>query len=1073
MRNSFLKDILLVIIIFVLGFGSKALILNNLGNTDLVGPDPYLFYRYTYELYTKGYIDSFDCLRYYPLCSGLDKANFISYAGYLTVLLYTTPYFKPFFDLMLKLFNVLPAATNPFDIGIHLTVPLFFGLASIIFYFLLKEIFKNRIISFLLTLLFIVTPLLTFRIAIFDKELIATPFILLAFLSYIKAIRSKSIEKKQLYIIIILFIYSLSIIYLYLTNPSDLIFIIPTLFAIFTILITSFSLKSFGKETYYSLSALFTILAAKGWGGWTIIPIVIGTYEVVRFFLNKEDLKFVYSLLYIPITMLMFDETLSISSLFSTRYILPIFAFILIITYWLFDKKLKIFEKIKKENILQKKVITVFALSLIALPVIYNKVGYILSNPWTERFGSSVAEQQPSNPDQYLGMLTKLGFLLSFLSFYIILLRNTDKINLSSLDKNAIINLLLPLVLSMLFFYIVVLSGFHIMFSWFIFFILITYIILYLKKFDDIDLLIIVWSALSFVIGSYINRLIFYTGYVFPILVGYFVNSLDNFRKYIDSLKNILKELIILIPLILSSISGIYLAYQTKLWIFLLPVFSLMAFVIYYYILEKQIDNIFWIKVSLLLLLLFGILLFGIILGYGIYKIHLPGYIVRYLDTLGMGGTEDYLIKALLWAKYNTEENAIFSFWWDYGYYVQTIANRTTWLDGGNAFVYWNHLMGRYGLCGNETEALELIYVHSTYDFKTFKVLEFLNKNDVFYKKLYKELGFSNEEINIILNMKERLKEKWINLLYSTNKNFSKLKEEFNLSEEEIKILEKLEKTKYTRPSYYLIHPTDIGKFYQFSKLGGDDLYDKHTWIIPFYSVNTNLVIFADENKLFYNIGNFLLDEDIRINNTKIPRCIPEMGIYDCGRISLIEVVFKEPIIKRENLKEEIIIERIIPENIEDAFVYLSYNGKTYKLRLGCIYFAAYNKKVIIENSTYNGCLYIIPSVNLIYSGIIEGIFSSAYFISQKAMNYLWIKLYFFEEETKSFTKVYDSFEAQGINSMLYLEAQPLKIWKVEFPENFEVPEYKYCLYLATNLEEINKCAEKYNLPKYDSIWNV
>ena len=54
--------------------------------------------------------------------------------------------------------------------------------------------------------------------------------------------------------------------------------------------------------------------------------------------------------------------------------------------------------------------------------------------------------------------------------------------------------------------------------------------------------------------------------------------------------------------------------------------------------------------------------------------------------------------------------NAVFGHWRDYGYWVQTLGERATVLDGGNAKSYWNHLMGRYALTGTSNkEALEFL----------------------------------------------------------------------------------------------------------------------------------------------------------------------------------------------------------------------------------------------------------------------------------------------------------------------------------------------------------------------------
>ncbi len=69
--------------------------------------------------------------------------------------------------------------------------------------------------------------------------------------------------------------------------------------------------------------------------------------------------------------------------------------------------------------------------------------------------------------------------------------------------------------------------------------------------------------------------------------------------------------------------------------------------------------------------------------------------------------------KAMSWVRENTNNNAVFSHWWDYGYWIQTIGERATVLDGGNAIGYWNHLFGRHVLTGEtEKEALEFLYAH-------------------------------------------------------------------------------------------------------------------------------------------------------------------------------------------------------------------------------------------------------------------------------------------------------------------------------------------------------------------------
>ncbi len=71
--------------------------------------------------------------------------------------------------------------------------------------------------------------------------------------------------------------------------------------------------------------------------------------------------------------------------------------------------------------------------------------------------------------------------------------------------------------------------------------------------------------------------------------------------------------------------------------------------------------------------------------------------------------------EAMSWVRNNTDkETTVFAHWWDYGYWVQSIGERATIIDGGNAITYWNYLMGRHVLTGlSENEALEFLYPHN------------------------------------------------------------------------------------------------------------------------------------------------------------------------------------------------------------------------------------------------------------------------------------------------------------------------------------------------------------------------
>jgi asparagine N-glycosylation enzyme membrane subunit Stt3 len=67
----------------------------------------------------------------------------------------------------------------------------------------------------------------------------------------------------------------------------------------------------------------------------------------------------------------------------------------------------------------------------------------------------------------------------------------------------------------------------------------------------------------------------------------------------------------------------------------------------------------------------------------------------------------------MAWARDETQPEAIFAHWWDYGYQIQLMANRTTILDGGNTNAYWNYMMGRYVLTTPKPEtALSFMKTH-------------------------------------------------------------------------------------------------------------------------------------------------------------------------------------------------------------------------------------------------------------------------------------------------------------------------------------------------------------------------
>jgi hypothetical protein len=66
------------------------------------------------------------------------------------------------------------------------------------------------------------------------------------------------------------------------------------------------------------------------------------------------------------------------------------------------------------------------------------------------------------------------------------------------------------------------------------------------------------------------------------------------------------------------------------------------------------------------------------------------------------------------WVRNNTASDAVFAHWWDYGYWVQSIGNRATVTDGGNAISFWNYYIGRFVLTGDSSkECFDFLYTHN------------------------------------------------------------------------------------------------------------------------------------------------------------------------------------------------------------------------------------------------------------------------------------------------------------------------------------------------------------------------
>ncbi|BBL45600.1 oligosaccharyl transferase STT3 subunit [Nanobdella aerobiophila] len=1150
-NKNILIEIVIIIFIFLFALGSKGLLLEALPNYSLVGPDAYYFFYYFEYLIAHHTINNLTFHLYYPLYQPLDNKDMVSYLSYVSYILFSNPISSGIIGYLLNFLNIHPAANITIWLSADFTNAYVPAIAAIIFYFLSKSIFKDRYLALLSAIVFSINPFLTTRLVLYDTELGAIIFLVASFYLIIKYIKGKSGE--NIYKKIGLLSYSIvALIIFYYTSimPNYDVLITIELFAFLAGLLLLYPLFKGTREYYLTLLIFTTALTRKGWGGWIIIPMTFGLYGILAYVLNKDTSDMYFFLPYMGFTGVL-DSELNIHLFLADHNILFELGLILPYLYAILRKvdifNRSIFNKLDKYSENLSRFSLILILFIIASPIIASKViGEFLINPFTaSRMGSTIAEFQSTPASYYFQLFSPVGVLFAYLGLGYLIFDKTKPaiytyiefiflfllvgleivlgssvgillfmliifiVSIFNINKNkkelryklqSIFEIsTLSIAMYMIVFTDIVLNGQYIsiFFSWMIFFVFIVpYILLYRKDMEDYELFILSLSFLTIIVGKYIYELVYYAGLAVPFLFIYGIKVIDIFKPYYEKLKTNVKEYLNLILLLIVAISGISISIFTKIPVIgILPAAFFILYLLYEFILDKKIEDINTLKYAIILLSFYGI---SIGLSNNIYGA--LGYIQNYFIPLSTQGTPGYEISAFTWIAQNTPIDSIINSWWDYGYYIFTVANRTAWIDGSNSYPYWNHLMGRYGLSSdNITKTLQLFYVHADYNYQTFKTLELFNENQVFYDDIYTNLGFTEQQVREIEQLKNMIGYKnWIKLLYEYNgTNESVLN--FNLSTTDLYLLNKLYNMNYLRPAYLYIDPTDIGKSFAFQFLGSNETYDKESWISQFESgTNTNpgpqipsiyyngYYVFAQNNSLYF-FGEMPLDQNLDINGTIIQSCIYEqnLGIVNqnsCGVVNAVQIVFNNSLVEQSGLYQSLNVSKITPNDIQSAYVYIldPINNQNYRLSLQ--YVDLDGQLLNFSNAQYGGMLYISPTLSLLEQNNQVGSFLYAYMISQKAFKYDWVQLYFLNNSYNGLFNL-DFYSNQylqlqngitiSLPPIVYSDVAPSKVWQINFPQNFTVPDSLYCIYLAQNLQQINECAQIYNLTPYTNYYNV
>jgi asparagine N-glycosylation enzyme membrane subunit Stt3 len=221
------------------------------------------------------------------------------------------------------------------------------------------------------------------------------------------------------------------------------------------------------------------------------------------------------------------------------------------------------------------------------------------------------------------------------------------------------------------------------------------------------------YSAKSLMNGSNAASLLFYAS-GFIVLIGVF--GYYFYKTYLAGKLYLLKKIDISFLLLMVFIFlGIISARGAVRVIMMLvaPLSMVVSFLIVditQKAIKKKKQVGYWILSIVLIILLIFALFFP---GKGLYYVSV-GTASAYIPS----PYNQQWQNAMSWVRENTAENAVFGHWWDYGYWVQSIGERATMLDGGNAVGYWNYLMGRHVLTGeSQEEAMNVLYGHNVTHF--------------------------------------------------------------------------------------------------------------------------------------------------------------------------------------------------------------------------------------------------------------------------------------------------------------------------------------------------------------------
>ncbi|GIU68438.1 MAG: hypothetical protein KatS3mg001_288 [Candidatus Pacearchaeota archaeon] len=240
--------------------------------------------------------------------------------------------------------------------------------------------------------------------------------------------------------------------------------------------------------------------------------------------------------------------------------------------------------------------------------------------------------------------------------------------------------------------------------------------------------------------------------------------------------------------------------------------------------------------------------------------------------------------------------------------------------------------------------------------------------------------------------------------------------------------------------SYLLIDSTDVGKYSAFSSIGSDETGKDRFSFIPIMPLDTRQIRETNNKTSLVYTGGSQLDVDIIYKNNETDLFLPSERAFLAGIIleyskNKSEISFSQP---------------------AGVFVY---NNKRYDIPIRYLY---YNNKIHDFETGINSLIRVIPGVQQSAQQIEINPFGAVIYLSEKTKDTLFSQLYLLDDPqgvypTIKISHVEDDFfvsllKQQGFDMGDFVYYQglrgPIKIWKVEYPENTktysEFLDYKY-----------------------------